>query len=170
MTRAHLLIAAATTSLFVNVSHAAVEPIRQLVPSDAKFVDVRKIGNGKQVSYVVVREYPSSGIQKDALDALRKEGWVYCKKRDETEWSSFLDSAGGSRERIYQRLSYLRKGERLITIGERYYAKSASQLQPGAQGRPEDKNQEVVIVDSVLGSKAIVELLESSRATCEIVK
>jgi len=159
--------AAPIAGLFVSSCYAAIEPLKRLVPPDAKSVDFRRIGNGKQVSYSVPREYPAYGIQKDALDLFRKEGWAYCNKKGEPEWSSFLDATGGQRERVYQRLSYLKKGDRLITIGERYYAKTPAQLQPGGESHPDDNAQEVVIVEGKLNTKQLSELLASGRATCE---
>lgn len=160
-----LLVAA--LAILATSCYASTEAIQRLIPADARSIDKRDIGGGKQVSYSVDREYPASGIQTDGLDTLRKGGWVYCNKKGEAEWSSFLDAGGGSRERVYQRLSYLKKDDRLITIGERYYASAASQVRPGGKSRPDDKNQQVIIVEGKVGAKQISELLESSRATCE---
>jgi hypothetical protein len=159
---------AALTACFVTTSCiAATDALKPLVPSDAESIDFRAMGNGSQASYSVHRKYPGAGISSEGVDNFRKNGWSYCAKQRESEWSSFLTQPGANSERVYQRLSYLQKGDRLITIGQRYYGRSAEELQPGAAGSPRDDLQHVVIVEGTLSAEAIKDLLESSRVSCE---
>ena len=154
------------TVVSVNACSFAASRIETLVPPDATSLDTRSIGNGNQVSYSVVRGYPGSGVSGEGLDKLRQEGWSICRKAGPDEWTSFLDSSSGRQERVYQRLTYLTKADSLITIGERYYSQTTPQLQPGGHSQPDDKAQEVVIVEARLGKKELSEVLVSSRAQC----
>jgi hypothetical protein len=155
------------TVVSINGCSFAAGRIDTLVPPDATAIDSRRIGNGSQVSYSVVRGYPSSGVLSKGMTKLRQEGWSICRKAGAGEWASYLDSSSGQRERVYQRLTYLTKADLLITIGERYYSHSSPQLQPGGQSQPDDKAQEVVIVEARLGKKELLEVLDSAGAKCD---
>lgn len=155
------------TVVSVNGCSFAAGRLETLVPTDATSIDTRRVGNGNQVSYSVIRSYPSSGVLGVGLDKFRQEGWSICRKAGPDEWTSFLDSSSGRRERVYQRLTYLTKADSLITIGERYYSQTTPQLQPGGHSQPDDKAQEVVIVEARLGTEELAEVLASSRAQCD---
>jgi|SRR5688500_7747036 len=160
--RTSQVFAAAISVLFLCPGYATQEGLRTLVPADAKSVEFRAIGSGRQVTYSVDREYPSTGIKMEGLERMRQEGWIYCKKGG--DWSSFVDGTAASPARIYQRLSYLKREGSLITIGERYYVENPS---PPQSHRPDHRKQDVAIVQGEVGVAEIAALLESSRAACE---
>jgi hypothetical protein len=151
---------------FATACASSVEanPLQRLVPADAKSIEAKKMPGGSQLSFDAERNYPSSGVRREGIAELQKEGWRYCLDSSETHrWSTFLRGEGAAAERIYQRLSYLKKNGRLITIGERYVIKGTPSSGPKA--RPETKAQKVVIVDAVHNAKDVAELTAGTK--CE---
>jgi hypothetical protein len=150
------------------LSNGSTYDVKNLVPKDARSIENRSVGNGSQVSYVVRRDYPASGIRDEGIQSFRKAGWSYCVKAEDSEWSSFLDATGGTEpRRIYQRLTYLRKGDELITIGQRYYPAPDTRGRSSDQARPGHNEQQVVIVRATLPQDAISGVLSASRVRCE---
>jgi hypothetical protein len=141
---------------------ADANQLLRLVPTDAKLVEVRALAGGSQITYDADRKYPSSAVRLEGIAEFQKEGWRYCFDSSEAQqWSTFLRGDGADAERIYQRLSYLRNGDRLITIGQRYVVKGES----SSRTQPAINTQKVVIVDAVHKANDIAELTAGTK--CE---
>jgi hypothetical protein len=99
-----------------------------------------------QVSYRVSLKYPAAAVSDTEFAQLERLGWRMCSDSQQ-EWESFLDASegDGKEKTVFQRLSYFRKGESLLTIALRYYA------DVGSNGRkisaPESQDQYVVFLE-----------------------
>lgn len=77
--------------------------------------------NAHHIYYKVDLKYPKAAIGAPQFQSLKRLGWSECSG-GKKEWDSYPEMAEGREFGVHQKLIYWAKGDRLLTIGMRYYS------------------------------------------------
>lgn len=96
------------------------------------------------IIYEIELIYPSRAVGKPQWNQLEAMGWTRCRGGD-SDWVSFEDDSVASKRLVHQLVTHWFRGDRLITIGLRYYSYYLPGVSRPADAGPNNKSQFVDI-------------------------
>jgi len=152
------------------ISCAAPDPAKpgseldMLLPPDAREVNRSLVGEWKQISFVVERNFPEFAFTEQGLSRWVRAGWAQCRSKAD-EWSTYVDEARGTPQRIHQKTVHMARGNELVLLGGMYFSASPGATAAGSRV-PDTTTQRGLIIWSTGSPDEIRKLLAPFDAHC----